>query len=389
MIRLLDEFRCHFAMLRKHAISLTRIFHTDLLRRLGKKGGCFAQTHIMTWAICAHTARHQNAGSSLSHKLLQPHRRDQYQIFGLNSFFLVTLGGCSSFLIPELCSNYITCILITLAINAILCVSLNLINGYMGEFSVGHAAFMAIGAYGSAIMTVKILPLIPFSLSSFLTFPLIVVAGGLLAALVGIPLALLSFKTRGDYLAIITLAFLMIVKSALENISYVGGPRGFLGIPPLTTLPWVYFWVVVTFWIIRHFIHSKWGRSIVAIREDEIAAEAMGVSTRSAKMMTFVISSFFAGIAGGLFAHQIQFINPSSFDILRSTNILVMVYLGGVASLSGSLVGAGVFTILYQILQPLGVWRMVTMPLLLVLLMIFRPRGIMGYQEWSCFKLKE
>jgi branched-chain amino acid transport system permease protein len=139
----------------------------------------------------------------------------------------------------------------------------------------------------------------------------------------------------------------------------------------------------------RHFIHSKWGRSIIAIREDEIAAEAMGVSTRAAKMMTFVISSFFAGVAGALFAHQIQFINPSSFDILRSTNILVMVYLGGVASLSGSLVGAGVFTILYQILQPLGVWRMVTMPLLLVLLMIFRPRGIMGYQEWSCFKIKE
>jgi branched-chain amino acid transport system permease protein len=127
----------------------------------------------------------------------------------------------------------------------------------------------------------------------------------------------------------------------------------------------------------------------MAIREDEIAAQAMGVSTRSAKMMTFIISCFFAGVAGALFAQQLQFINPSSFDILKSTDILVMVYLGGVASISGSLVGAGVFTILNQLLQPLGVWRMVVMPLLLVLLMIFRPQGIMGFGEWSWLKPKE
>lgn len=295
---------------------------------------------------------------------------------------LLLLGGIASFLIPHVLNNYLTFILITLAINAILCLSLNLVNGYMGEFSVGHAAFMALGAYASAIITVKILPTLP----SFFLFPLAVIIGGAVAALVGIPLALLSFKTRGDYLAIITLAFLMIVKSGLENISYVGGPRGFLGIPALTTLPWAYFWAVLTFWILRNFIYSKWGRSIIAIREDEIAAEAMGVSTRSAKMMAFIISSFFAGVAGALFAQQIQFINPSSFDILKSTNILVMVYLGGIGSISGSLVGAGIFTILYQLLQPFGVWRMVIMPLLLVLLMIFRPRGIMGFQEWAWFK---
>ncbi|MFZ4115296.1 MAG: branched-chain amino acid ABC transporter permease [Chthoniobacterales bacterium] len=291
---------------------------------------------------------------------------------------LLILGGALSFIIPHFFNGYVTFVLITLAINAILCVSLNLVNGYMGEFSVGHAAFMALGAYSSAIITVKIVPTLP----PLLLFPLAIITGGCVAALVGIPLALLSFKTRGDYLAVITLALLMIVKSGLENIPYVGGPRGFLGIPQLTTLPWAYFWAVVTFWILRNFIYSKWGRSIIAVREDEIAAEAMGVSTRSAKMMVFVISSFFAGVAGALFAQQIQFINPSSFDILKSTNILVMVYLGGVASLSGSLVGAGVFTLLYQLLQPLGVWRMVIMPLLLVLLMIFRPRGIMGLQEW-------
>ena len=303
----------------------------------------------------------------------------------LQNMGLLLLGGVASILIPKFFNNYITFVFITLIINAILCVSLNLINGYMGEFSVGHAAFMALGAYSSAIITVKIAPTLPV----FFLFPLAVTAGGFVAGLVGVPLAILSFKTRGDYLAIITLSFLMIVKSGFENIPFVGGPRGFLGIPQLTTLPWAYFWGVLTFWILRNFINSKWGRSITAIREDEIAAQAMGVSTRSAKMMTFVISSFFAGVAGGLFAQQIQFINPSSFDILKSTNILVMVYLGGVGSLSGSLVGAVVFTLLYQFLQPFGVWRMVIMPLLLVLLMIFRPRGIMGFREWTWLQPKE
>jgi branched-chain amino acid transport system permease protein len=325
------------------------------------------------------------------YKFLAPNGASQHQGLHknsrpwLNNLSLLLLGGIASFFIPKLFNNYVTFVLITLVINAILCVSLNLVNGYMGEFSVGHAAFMALGAYSSAIITVKIAPTLPV----FFLFPVAVIVGGFVAALVGVPLALLSFKTRGDYLAIITLSFLMIVKSGLENITYVGGPRGFLGIPQLTTLPWAYFWGVFTFWISRNFINSKWGRSITAIREDEIAAQAMGVSTRSAKLMTFVISSFFAGVAGALFAQQIQFINPSSFDILKSTNILVMVYLGGVASLSGSLVGATVFTLLYQLLQPCGVWRMVIMPLLLVLLMIFRPRGIMGFQEWTWFELKE
>ena len=294
----------------------------------------------------------------------------------------IALGGVASFVLPSFLNDYLIFICITLAINAILCLSLNIVNGYMGEFSVGHAAFMALGAYSSALVTVRFLPGLP----PLLLFPLAVLAGGIVASLAGVPLAFLSFKTRGDYLAIITLAFLMIVKSGLENIPYVGGPRGLLGIPRLTSLPWAYFWVILSFWIIRNLIYSKFGRSIEAIREDEIAAEAMGVSTRKAKMIAFIVSSFFAGVAGALFAHQIQFINPSSFDILKSTDILVMVYLGGVASMSGSFLGASVFTVLSQLLQPLGIWRMVVMPLLLVLLMLFRPRGIMGMKEWSWMK---
>jgi len=276
-------------------------------------------------------------------------------------------------------NNYTLFVLITVGINVILSASLNLVNGYMGEFSVGHAGFMSLGAYASAVLTTKWLPDTPWAFFPSVLF------GGMVAALIGFLLALLSFKTRGDYLAIITLAFLMIVKSALENIPYVGGPRGLLGIDKQTTLPWTLFWVVVTLWVIRNLVYSKFGRAIVAIREDEIAANAMGVRTREAKILAFVVSSFFGGVAGALYAHQIQFINPSSFDILKSTEILVMVYLGGVGSLAGSVLGAVIFTFLAQALQPLGTWRMVIMPLILVLLMLFRPRGIMGLRELTWF----
>jgi branched-chain amino acid transport system permease protein len=215
-------------------------------------------------------------------------------------------------------------------------------------------------------------------------FPLAVLFGGSIAAIIGFPLALISFKTRGDYLAIITLAFLMIVKSAFENISYVGGPRGMTP-PVLTNMPWTFFWVVLTLWVIRNLVYSRFGRAIIAIREDEIAANAMGVRTREAKILAFVISSFFGGVAGALYAQLNFFIDPRSFDIVKSTEILVMVYLGGIASLFGSVLGAVIFTVLMQVLQPIGTWRMVILPLILVLLMLFRPRGIMGLRELAWF----
>jgi len=277
-------------------------------------------------------------------------------------------------------SGYTQIILITIGINIILCVSLNLVNGYMGEFSVGHAGFMSLGAYTSAVFTTKWLPDIP------MLFPVAVIFGGVLAAIIGFLLALLSFKTRGDYLAIITLAFLMIVKSAWENIPYVGGPAGLLGVDKYTTLPWTFFWVVVTMLVIRNLVYSKFGRAILAIREDEIAANAMGVRIREAKILAFVVSSFFGGVAGALYAH-LNFINPKYFDIVKSTEILVMVYLGGISSLGGSILGAVVFTVLFYQLESLGLgyWRMVILSSLLILLMLFRPRGIMGMKELPWF----
>jgi len=300
---------------------------------------------------------------------------------------LLVLGFIAAFAIPRynLINPYYQLILMYVCINIILATSLNLVNGYMGEFSVGHAGFMAVGAYASAILTVKVLPQ---GLGQML-FPLAVAAGGAAAALVGLIVAIPSFKTRGDYLAIVTLAFNMIVKSLFENIDAVGGPRGLLGISKLTTLPWVFAWTVLSIWIIRNFVYSRFGRGVLAIREDEIASDMMSVNTRHVKMLAFVVSSFFAGVAGALFAHLMQFINPRMFDILKSTDILVMVYLGGIGSIAGSILGASIYTVLLEALRPLGIWRMVFMPLMLVLLMIFRPRGIMGLRELRLFMRRE
>lgn len=279
-----------------------------------------------------------------------------------------------------LLNNYYLLLLMSVGINIILTLSLNLVNGYMGEFSVGHAGFMSIGAYIASLSSLHFFP-------AFL-FPLSILLGGIVAAIAGVLIGLLSFKTRGDYLAILTLAFLMIVKSILENIQAIGGARGLAGIPQLTTLPWVAFWVLVTLIVIRNLIYSRFGRNILAIREDEMVARLTGVKTKQAKILAFSISAFFTGIAGGLYAHLLQFINPSIFDLAKSTDMLIMVYLGGAGSLFGSILGGTIYTFLMDLLQPLAAWRMVIMPIILVLLMIFRPSGIMGSRELGLLKPK-
>ncbi len=296
---------------------------------------------------------------------------------------LLVVGFVLSFAIPQfgLLNQYVQLILMYVGINIILTASLNLVNGYMGEFSVGHAGFMSVGAYISAVLTTQVLPdnLLPW------LFPLVIIAAGLGAALVGLVVAIPSFKTRGDYLAIVTLAFLMIVKSIIENIEAIGGPRGIPGIGKLTTLPWTFFWTVLTVWVIRNFVYSNFGRGVLSIREDEIASDLMSVDTRQIKLLAFIISAFFAGVAGALFAHLLQFISPRVFDIVKSTDILIMVYLGGIGSIAGSILGATIYTVLLEVLRPLGMWRMVLMPLVLVILMVYRPRGIMGLKEMRWF----
>lgn len=293
---------------------------------------------------------------------------------------LLAAGFVLSFLVPQfnLLNPYIQLIIMYVGINIILCTSLNLINGYMGEFSVGHAGFMAVGAYVSAILTTMV---IPTELNPWL-FPLVIIVAGAVTAVVGLIVAIPSFKTRGDYLAIVTLAFNMIVKSVFENIEAVGGPRGIPGIDKLTTLPWTFICTVSAVWVIRNFVYSNFGRGVLSIREDEIASDLMSVNTRQVKLLAFTISSFFAGVAGALFAHVLQFISPRVFDIIKSTDVLIMVYMGGIGSITGSILGATIYTVLLEVLRPLGVWRMVLMPLVLVLLMLFRPHGIMGLREF-------
>lgn len=292
-------------------------------------------------------------------------------------------GLVAAYAVPRfgLLNPYVQLILMYIGINIILAASLNLVNGYMGEFSVGHAGFMAVGAYVSSLLTIAAYP----SGTSAWLFPVALVAGGGAAAAAGLLVAFPSFRTRGDYLAIVTLAFNMIVKSVLENIDAVGGPRGLLGIDKMTTLPWVFFFVAAALWVIRNFVYSRFGRGVLSIREDETACELMGVDTRRVKLLAFLLSSFFAGVAGGLYAHLLQFVNPRMFDIVKSTDVLVMVYLGGIGSIAGSIIGATLFTVLLELLRPLEVWRMVLMPLMLILLMIFRPRGIMGLREFRRF----
>ncbi len=280
---------------------------------------------------------------------------------------------------------YIDLVLKYIGINIILTISLNLVNGYMGEFSVGHAGFMAIGAYVASLLTVW---LFPRAAGPFL-FPAALLAGGIAAGIAGLGIAFPSFRTRGDYLAIVTLAFNMIIKSVLENLEVIGGPRGFMGMEKLTTLWWVYIWVIVAVFLARNYVFSNFGRGVLSLREDETASGLVSVNTRQVKVLTFVFSAFLAGIAGGLFAHELQFINPRSFTILKSTDMLVMVYLGGIGSLGGSILGATVFTVVMEglrtVLQQIGIsqeWRLVVAPLMLILLMIFRPYGIMGLKEF-------
>ncbi len=294
---------------------------------------------------------------------------------------------------------YIQLVLMYVGINIILSTSLNIVNGYMGEFSVGHAGFMAVGAYVTSILNVMLFtsssifgpPLLSPSSAIYL-FPVTLIAGGVAAALAGLLVAVPSFKTRGDYLAIITLAVNYIVKSSIENIQPIGGARGFMGMSnvigsmqQVVNLPWIMIWVFicigVTVWIIHRLVNSTYGKAIVAIRDDEIAAEIMSINTRRIKMVAFMLSSGLAGIAGGLFAHVLGYINPGTFTIMKSTEALVMVYLGGMGSLSGSVISAIVFTLALEAFRPLQLVKWVVVPFLLILLMFFRPEGIMGQRE--------
>lgn len=286
---------------------------------------------------------------------------------------------------------YYYSILMICGINIILATSLNLISGFTGQFSIGHAGFMSVGAYVSAFLSLKIMAIAPqfadpSQWTSSLVFLAVMLAGGLASAAVGWLVGLPSLRLKGDYLAIVTLGFGEIIRVVVLNINEVGGARGLAGIPPYSDIFWVYGWVGLTVWILWRLVYSSKGRAMMAIREDEIAAEAMGIALTRTKVQSFVIGAFFAGIAGALFAHLIRYINPQSFDFNRSFEIIIMVVLGGMGSLSGSIVAAVMLTILREALRPLQEitridLRMIIYSLMLILLMLTRPRGLLGQRE--------
>ncbi|HMK75472.1 MAG TPA: branched-chain amino acid ABC transporter permease [Thermodesulfobacteriota bacterium] len=320
----------------------------------------------------------------------------RYRLTILVGLFFVLVVGLSW---AGTLSSYFQLVLMFVGVNIMMSSSLNLVNGYMGEFSCGHAGFMAVGAYTASLVSVWCFTagsvfgpnLLPPAWAAVL-FPLILLFGSLVAAIAGLLVAIPSFRTRGDYLAIITLAVNYIVKSAIENIQPIGGARGFMGMgrvvngmKEVADIPWMMIWtwlfVFLTVLLIKRFVSSTYGKGIIAIREDEIAAEIMGVNTRRAKMVAFMLSSGLAGLAGGLFAHILGYINPGSFGIMKSTEALVMVYLGGMGSLSGSVLSAILFTLLLEILRPLQLYKWVVVPFILILLMLFRTEGLLGHRE--------
>lgn len=290
---------------------------------------------------------------------------------------------------------YVQQILFYIAINVMLATSLNLVNGFCGQFSLGHAGFMAVGAYAGAMLSFSFTPF-PEGLG-ILNFPIYVIAGGCAAAVAGFLVGIPSLRLRGDYLAIVTLGFGEIIRVIVLNTEAIGGARGLYSIPGDTNFAscvHAYLWAGTTVLLLWRLVHSSYGRAFMSVREDEIAAGCMGINTTSIKVKAFVISSFFAGCAGALFAQTTNSLNPATFTFVKSVDVVIMVVLGGMGSLSGSVVGAILVSILPEALRPLQAYtggvdlRMVIYSLALILLMILRPQGLFGSREWVHFRFR-
>ncbi|EKQ55921.1 MULTISPECIES: branched-chain amino acid ABC transporter permease [unclassified Clostridium] len=286
---------------------------------------------------------------------------------------LITYAVLFGLISANVINSYYKGIITFALINIILAVSLNLIVGFTGQLCLGHAGFMSIGAYVSAMVTQK--AHMPFVVSIFIG----AIIACILAALIGYP----TLKLTGDYFAITTLAFCQIIQIIIMNINVVGGARGLTGIPIKTTFTVAFIFMVISIIVIKNIINSSHGRAMLSVRENEIAAESMGINALKYKIMAFVIAAFFAGLAGGLYAHYAGYIKPDSFDFNKSIDYLTFVVFGGMGSLSGSVISAVILTFLPELLRGMGDFRMVIYPLALILLMIFRPEGLLGDKEVS------
>ncbi len=276
-------------------------------------------------------------------------------------------------------------IAVTMGVNVVLAVSLNVVNGFTGQFSLGHAGFMAVGAYTTAKITLALagvkIAFLPDALSDQLAFAVALSAGMLAATIAGFLVGIPSLRLRGDYLAIVTLGFGEIIRSVIENMKFLGQATGLSGLPPRTNLVWAGISAIATIVMARRLAVSTEGRALFAIREDEVAAEAMGVDTTGYKVRAFAISAAYAGLAGGLIVHAILLSTPRMFTFIRSIEIVVMVVLGGLGSVTGSVVAACVLTVALEAFREFDQYRMVVYALLLVVLMLLRPQGIFGTRE--------
>lgn len=297
-------------------------------------------------------------------------------------FALFLLGG-SLLISGGVLSGYYSKVVVKIGIYIILAVSLNVATGYLGQLPLGHAGFMAVGAYASAIFMTRL------GLRGQGAFAVAAVLGGLAAALAGFLIGIPALRLKGDYLAIITLGFGEIIRVILTNLddvlgfSFTGGAGGLLGIPKTTNFLNTFLWVGITCFLIHTLMKSRHGRAIYAIRENEIAAEASGIPVTAYKTFAFVVSAFFAGVAGALYSGYLGILKPENFKFMTSIEILVMVVLGGMGSMLGSVVSAAVLTALPEALRVFSDWRMIAYALLLILVMIFKPSGLMGQYDFS------
>ena len=310
-------------------------------------------------------------------------------LLGLNYAFTYGLGDFQV-------NRYYARLIMLIGINITLAVSLNLINGITGQFSIGHAGFMAVGGYTGAFVTryygASIAAALGGTLSdawiSSVVLLIALLVGTIAAAIAGLVVGIPSLRLKGDYLAIVTLGFAEIIRVIILNIEVVGGATGFTGVAPLTNFFWVFGMAALTVIIVRNIAASSFGRALYAIREDEIAAEAMGINTTRYKVISFVISSALAGSAGVLFGHLFgNLLIPAVFTFVKSIEVIIMIVLGGIGSITGAILGATVLTILPEALrnfdQQFPGLRMVVYSLLLILLMIFRPQGLLGRREFG------
>jgi branched-chain amino acid transport system permease protein len=276
-------------------------------------------------------------------------------------------------------NSYYESVIIFICINIILATSLNLTTGFLGQLALGHAGFVAIGAYTSALFTKSVkLP--------FVEFPVALLLGGIVAAIFGIAIGIPALRLRGDYLAIITLAFSEMIRVFIVNSKFTGGAKGLSGIPMMSNFTNVFIITVIIITLLFLLIRSRHGRAIISIREDEIASEAMGISATYYKILGFTISAFFAGIGGGIFAHYITMLEARKFNFMYSVEILIIVVFGGMGSFTGSIIAAVVLTIFNEALRDFSIYRIIVYSVLLIIIMIFKPGGLLGRYEFSMSK---